>query len=227
MASTIEVSSVLSRAWERVSGSKAAYLGAALISIVLGVALVIVLSLVVAAVNVAFGPEPSQVVLLVGDLVTAAINGAIGSVVAAGMFLMGIRRMRGEEIHAMMVLEPLKLWAPLLVIGFLNSLLVSIGLLLLIVPGIYLAVCYLPAVGLVVDKGRGPWDALETSRRAVTLHWFPVALIFLISYIIVFISLLPLLIGVIWTLPFMVNIMGEVYLRLFGADTVQVVQPTL
>lgn len=38
----------------------------------------------------------------------------------------------------------------------------------LVLPGIYLAVSYQLSLPLVADKGLGPWEAMETSRKIVS-----------------------------------------------------------
>lgn len=48
---------------------------------------------------------------------------------------------------------------------------VAAGLLLLVVPGIYLAVCYLVWLPIVLFEGAGPWDALVRSVRLIRPLW--------------------------------------------------------
>ncbi len=60
----------------------------------------------------------------------------------------------------------------LMVCTILALLLVITGLMLFIVPGIYLMVCYMFANMLIVDRKFTPWQALEASRRVVTRNWW-------------------------------------------------------
>lgn len=55
-----------------------------------------------------------------------------------------------------------------------QTLLTIIALLLLILPGIYVAVCWAFTYVLIREKGLPFWDAMELGRRVVTRQWFSV-----------------------------------------------------
>ena len=95
-------------------------------------------------------------------------------------------------------------------------LLIYLGMILLLIPGIYLAVAYLLAIPLVVERGLSPWQALEASRKAITQHWFKVFGLFLLLGLIVMVSAIPLGIGLVWSIPLMVVAMGVLYRTIFG-----------
>ena len=54
------------------------------------------------------------------------------------------------------------------------TILTCIGLVCLILPGIYLAVCWIFTYVLVRDKGLPFWDAMELGRKTITRQWFQV-----------------------------------------------------
>jgi hypothetical protein len=54
------------------------------------------------------------------------------------------------------------------------TILILIGMVCLILPGIYLAVCWVFTYVLVRDKGLAFWDAMELGRKAITRQWFRV-----------------------------------------------------
>jgi uncharacterized membrane protein len=110
----------------------------------------------------------------------------------------------------------------LLLTMILMYIMVLIGFLLLVLPGIYLAVAYYMAMPLVVEKGMSPWQALETSRKAITHRWFSVFGLFFIMSLILFVSAIPLGLGMIWTLPMLIIAFGILYRNMFGveADTI-------
>lgn len=103
---------------------------------------------------------------------------------------------------------------PILIAAFLSSLLVILGFLLFVIPGIYLSVAYIFTVPLIIEKDMDFWQAMETSRKAVHQHWFKVSFIYALVGIICFISLIPLGIGLIWALPFYVVLHGVLYRRI-------------
>jgi len=95
-------------------------------------------------------------------------------------------------------------------------LLVYLGMFLLLIPGLYLAVAYLLAIPLVVERGLAPWQALETSRKAISQHWFKVFGLFLLLGLITLVSAIPLGIGLVWSIPLFVIAMGVLYRTIFG-----------
>lgn len=96
------------------------------------------------------------------------------------------------------------------------TVLVYLGTLLLILPGIYLGVAYLLAMALVVERGLSPWQAMEASRQAIGQHWFKVFGLLLLLGAILLVSALPLGIGLIWSLPLSVAALGVLYREIFG-----------
>ena len=97
-------------------------------------------------------------------------------------------------------------------------LLISLGFLLLVIPGIYLAVAYIHAVWLTADKGLGARESLRISRQAVSKRWWTMFGFFFLMGIIVMVSAIPLLIGLIWTIPMGVIAGGIVYRNIFGVN---------
>lgn len=95
-------------------------------------------------------------------------------------------------------------------------LLIYLGMILLLIPGIYLAVAYLLAIALVVERGLSPWQALEASRKAITQHWFKVFGLLIVLGLIIIVSAIPLGIGLVWSIPLMVVAMGVLYRTIFG-----------
>lgn len=75
------------------------------------------------------------------------------------------------------------------------------GLILCVLPIIYISVAWTFAYALVIDRGLGPWTALEVSRRVVTRQWLRVFLVLLLGSFLALLGLLGLIIGVFFTLP--------------------------
>lgn len=118
-----------------------------------------------------------------------------------------------------MVFAGFPLAVNLLIASILMLLLVFCGFALLILPGIYLAVGYTMVLPLMLDRGLAPWEAMEASRRAIHKVWWKVFGTFLIMGFIYLVSLIPLGIGLIWTVPMFVVLVGVIYRYLFGSRT--------
>ncbi len=68
---------------------------------------------------------------------------------------------------------------------------------------IYLSISWAFTFPLVIDKGLGPWTAMEVSRRVVTRQWFRVFLVMLLGGILAMLGLIGLIIGIFFTMPLM------------------------
>jgi hypothetical protein len=75
----------------------------------------------------------------------------------------------------------------MLAVGVLFALMVSIGFVLLIVPGIYLSVVYLLVVVAVVVDGAGIAESFGVSRRLIKGYWWRSAVIVTVGVVIVFV----------------------------------------
>ena len=68
---------------------------------------------------------------------------------------------------------------------------------------IYLSISWAFTLALVIDKGLGPWTAMEVSRRVVTRQWFSVFFVMLLGGILTLLGLIGLIIGIFFTMPLM------------------------
>ena len=107
---------------------------------------------------------------------------------------------------------------PLFLTYVLLYLFIALGLILLIIPGIYLMVAFSMAVPLVVEKNMGPWEALTTSRKAITHKWFAMLGLSLLSMLVILIAAIPLGIGLIWGAPLVTLAFAILYRDMFGVE---------
>jgi hypothetical protein len=90
---------------------------------------------------------------------------------------------------------------PLVLLGIISSLLITLGLFLLIAPGVYLAVSYILAPLLVVDQRLDFWPAMEQSRTLVTPRWFSFFGLAMLLVLVNIAGLLALGVGVLVSIP--------------------------
>ena len=136
-----------------------------------------------------------------------------------GLGLLGIRRASGRDTPVSTLWEPYTMAVPLLIMFILMGVLIVGGLLLLILPGIYLAIAYSFAPYLIIEKGLGVWESLETSRKAITQYWWRYFGLMLVSGLLVIAGIIPLFIGLIWVLPLITIAAGEVFVETFNDST--------
>lgn len=208
----LSVRDVLSEAWARTSGAKGSFwMGVARLSGVFAIGGVLgYLFTAVPGLGIA-----GKVMKAVLDLVMQFF---VGPVLGAGLYLMGVQRATDKPVEPSTVFSLFHKAVPLALVSVLYLGLVCVGLLLFIVPGLYLAVAYSYAPLLVVDKDLGPWQALETSRKAITTHWFTFFSLGLISMGLVAFSAIPLGLGLIWSMPWSLIAWGVTYRTVFGVE---------
>lgn len=201
------IGGLLRQAWAKTKGVKGAiWAGSAIMYVVMVVIIfggALVLS-PLAMVSVLF--------LLLSNIVTVLM------VFSAGIINIAIRKLAGETVGWKMVFDGIPVAGKLIVAGILQTLLIMIGFLLLILPGIYLCIGYCMTIPLIVDRKMSPWQAMEASRKAVHGEWWKIFGLFLVMGLIAFFASLPLGLGLIWAWPMMVVCGALIYRTLFGIE---------
>ena len=205
-----EIKEVLSEAWSKTNGSKLTFL----VAYVIYVAILAVVGFVVGLVTVSF----DKVGFDFFDFLRNLIPVIVGMPMAAGLVMLGLRRSAGVQTSPMIVLSYYHLWIPIFILTLFLDILVVVGLALLVIPGIYLAVAYTMATPLLVEKGLAPWEAMETSRKALTHQWFKVFGLMLILGLLNLATILTLGIGLFWTVPLTFISIGLLYQKVFGIE---------
>ncbi len=135
-----------------------------------------------------------------------------------GIMILGIKRAREESLTIPSIFDYYGMIIPITLAYIATTILLTIGFMLLIIPGIYLAVSYAFTYTLIVDKGLGIWEAMELSRKTVTTQWFKFFGFYLLSVVIIIISAIPFGIGLIWTIPTIYIGYGLLYHHLFDDE---------
>lgn len=134
----------------------------------------------------------------------------------AGIVMLGIMRSIDAKPSVGLIFHAYTKTLPITILAILITVLTLLGSVLLILPGIYLSVAYMMSIALMVDRDMGAWEAMETSRKAITKHWFKFFFLYLFLAIIFLVAALPLMIGLIWALPLLAIVHGLVYKKMFG-----------
>lgn len=207
------IGELLGESWQRVKGTKGIIMGGFLVFYVV----MLVASFILGSVFGFFSAlNESPATLIIVQLVVGILSSALAYPFMAGINMVGIRRAADQEVNFNEIFSHFGRTVPLLVTAIVMMLLVYLGIFLLVLPGLYLAVAYMLAIPLVVERGLSPWQALEASRKAISQHWFKVFGLFLLLGLITVVSAIPLLIGLVWSIPLFVIAMGVLYRTIFG-----------
>jgi hypothetical protein len=207
------IGEVLSEAWQRTKGSKGIIVGGFL----LFYAVMMVVSFVLGGLFALLGlASDSPMLGAVVEIVLGVFASALAYPFMAGIGMVGIRRAADQNISFNEIFSHFGRTVPILITAIACPLLIYFGMILLIIPGIYLAIAYMLAIPLVVERGLSPWQAMETSRKAIGQRWFKVFGLFLLLGLIVMISAIPLGIGLVWSMPLLIIAIGILYRTIFG-----------
>src|SRR6056297_174656 len=210
----ISVGSLLSGAWAATHGNKLRILLAVAVTILVNLAFGVVTGIV----SLIFGnpgDEPSLAETLINFPINVVAYG-FSAVMTAGLVIMAAKlsARTSTGIDELFRFLPRFVWAVLT--QFLVSVMILLGLLLLVLPSIYLMVAYTFASPLALEKGLSPWAAMEASRRAVTSGWLTFFGLMLVSALLLMASVITLGIAYIWVVPLCVLAYGIAYRELFG-----------
>jgi len=156
----------------------------------------------------------------INGFVASFISGIFTTPIHVGIMMFGVSRARGEEFKVTDMFNYFGMVMPIVITYIVMSILIYLGFLLLIIPGIYLSVSYIFAYMLVVDKGLKTWEAMELSRKTVAKHWFKFFGLSLVIGIIILLSAIPLGVGLIWSIPMAYMVYGLLYHRLFDDEEI-------
>lgn len=216
---SFSVFTVLGEAWQKTSGAKLPIHLAFLYYFLVLLAIMMVFGIAMAAimtVQVDNMANPSTMFIL--QFIMQILVNLIALPMMMGIIIMGIKRSVNAPINANSVFHYFSKTLTLLITMILVYIMVILGFLLLILPGIYLMIAYYMALPLVVEKDMSPWQAMEVSRKAVSRSWFRMFGFLFLAGVIIFISAIPLGIGMIWTLPMFIIAYGIIYRNMFGVE---------
>ncbi|MBI5387570.1 MAG: DUF4339 domain-containing protein [Verrucomicrobia bacterium] len=160
--------------------------------------------------------------LLVGaGAVSYAIVSAVGllaGVCFGGYFWLLLKLIRGERAEFGDCFAGFSLaFLQLFLAGLVTGILESIGILLCLIPGIYLMVAWTFVLPLVIDKKLEFWPAMELSRKVVNQHWWIVFGLVLVCYLTLILGMVACCVGLFVALPVAFGAMAYAYEDIFGS----------
>ncbi|MCX8156963.1 MAG: DUF4339 domain-containing protein [Verrucomicrobiae bacterium] len=104
----------------------------------------------------------------------------------------------------------------LFLLYLISSLFITLGLLLCLIPGIYLMVAYYFVYPLMIDRRLDFWPAMEISRRVVNKIWWQVLGLALVLALVNLLGVLALCVGVFISFPVTVAAITYAYEAIFN-----------
>jgi len=149
-----------------------------------------------------------------GSLATFVLN----PILSAGLVIVAFKTAKSQKVSFSDFFLGFNNFLQIFLVNIVGGLLTAIGLVLLIIPGIYLGVAYTFATSLVIEKRFDFWTALETSRKLITKQWFSFFILVILIGLLNFGGALLLGIGLLITAPYSVCVLAAAYEDIVGLN---------
>jgi hypothetical protein len=144
----------------------------------------------------------------------------LSGVLLGGLYWFYLKLIRGEEATVADAFVGFSVaFVQLMLAGLVTTALTSVGLLLCLVPGVYLMVAWIFTLFLVIDKKMEFWPAMETSRKVVNQQWWSVFALALLAALVFIAGGLAFGIGIALTGPLAIGAVAYLYEDVFGGRT--------
>ncbi|MGK7905462.1 MAG: hypothetical protein AB4352_29470 [Hormoscilla sp.] len=110
----------------------------------------------------------------VDERIGAPVNFLISAPLSAGFTIAALQIVKRQKTVIGDFFKGFQYLGPLVLANVAMSIISALGMILLIIPGIYLAVSYFFTIHLILDRKMDFWPAMETSRKIVTKRWFSI-----------------------------------------------------
>jgi uncharacterized membrane protein len=160
-----------------------------------------------------------QVALHAIPFVGTVASLAVSTPLIMGNFLVSAKLLQGQTPEFRDFFSGFQFYVPLLLLSLVAGTFIAIGTMLLVIPGVYLAVAYLFASYLVIDRGLDSWPAMELSRLTVNPRWFSFFAFVLLLALLNLAGAIALGVGLLVTVPLSFCTMTVLYAEIFGLQS--------
>jgi uncharacterized membrane protein len=139
----------------------------------------------------------------------------------AGLYILVMRVARGENASFGNLFDGFRqFFVPTVLASVVTSILITLGILLLVLPGIYLALAYGFTYMYIVDRQLDFWPAMEASRKTITAHFWQYLVLALLFLVICLLGAIPFGLGLLVAMPLCMAAQYCVYRDLTAGEAV-------
>jgi uncharacterized membrane protein len=193
---TVKIGDYIQQGWELFKKNAGLYIAFTLI--------MVLINAVLAWINRSASP--------LGSVISMVIAGPLG----AGWYIVAFKQIRNRLPEFGDFFKGFNNFLPFFLVSLISGILIGLGFLLFIIPGIYLAVAYMFAMPFAVAQRMDFWTALEASRKLITKNWFSFLGFALLLFLINFVGALLFGIGLLVTIPLSACAVAAAYADIVG-----------
>ena len=138
-----------------------------------------------------------------------------------GLYMLGLSHARNTPRTVFALFDYIPLIFLLALTQLVNSILMQLGLVLLIIPGLYFWMATSFSLMLVADKSLTPLKAILLSCRVFNAYWGQITALFMIMAVLAITIPLTLGLSLIWIMPLYFSLIGVLYEKLIGGEQVR------
>lgn len=139
----------------------------------------------------------------------------------AGLYILVMCVARGENASFGNLFDGFRrFFVPTVLASVVTSILITLGILLLVLPGIYLALAYGFTYMYIVDRQLDFWPAMEASRKTITAHFWQYLVLALLFLVICLLGAIPFGLGLLVAMPLCMAAQYCVYRDLTAGEAV-------
>ena len=218
----IDLNDIFSRTWAIFKEQWGMCLAVVVIVFVINFGVNMVVSLVCQGIGAAAGEEAILIAAsLFGNVVTTVFSIWIG--IGQSLYFLKVARGQTAEISDIFAGGP---WFfSILVASILVGLIVMVGFVLCIVPGVIFALMFSQFYYLILDRNVGVMDSLNISKEIMTGNKLTLFLIWLVGIALFVLGCLPCCLGLLAVVPFLTLLAPVTYLVMTGQRTADQILP--
>lgn len=156
--------------------------------------------------------------VIMGSTSNAAFT-ALGYIIIAGYMHVMLKHARGDSFVFDDLFSLDNRWISFVFLAMIKAFFIILGLILFIVPGVYLIVKWMFAEYYVVDKGMRPMEALRASSKLTEGHRWKIFFFMLASIVAVWLGILVFVVGVLASTAIVFLATISMYRQLQGEET--------
>ena len=163
------------------------------------------------------GPTiPSATTYAVGIL-TGLIPGMLIGVIQAGMLNMAVKQARGEPIRVGDMFKGFSHIGHIMLAALITTILTYIGIVLLIIPGMFAIGLFTFVPILIVDQKMTAFEAIETCWKNLKPHALAIFALVFVAALLSGLGVCLLCVGILFTIPIFILTIGLTYTYFFPA----------
>lgn len=227
----------ISEGWRLLTQNLGTWILTTLVYFVVVVAISFAVGLILNAVGLTARPQPGQALpaftpgAVVGQLVSFVLNTVLSAFLTGGLYRMAVNQARGRPVSVGDLFSAGDVIGPLVVAALLTALAVAVpagivaallvpvlgfgAALIAIIPAVIIALFFVLANPIIVDRRVGGVEAMKESVNATKGHLGPLFGILLVLGLINIVGAIPCGLGLLVTSPLLYLTVGVIYRDLF------------